>query len=79
MLLDINMPNVNGLEALPTLRDALRPETKILILTTGQSPHERGLALASGADGFIVKPDRIFSLDERLRAALEGSARGGAG
>jgi DNA-binding NarL/FixJ family response regulator len=79
VLLDINMPNVNGLEALPTLRDALRPETKILILTTGQSRHERGLALAAGADGFIVKPERIFTLDERLRAALEGTEGGGAG
>jgi DNA-binding NarL/FixJ family response regulator len=75
VLLDVNMPNVGGLEALPELREALKPETKILILTTGQSPQERRLALAAGADGFIVKPERVFSLDEKLRAALEGTER----
>lgn len=71
VLLDINMPRATGLEALPALRETLPPETRILILTTGQAPHERRLALAAGADGFIVKPERIFSLGERLRDALD--------
>jgi DNA-binding NarL/FixJ family response regulator len=71
VLLDLNMPDVNGLEALPRLRDALGPETRIVILTTGQAPGERLLALDRGADGFIVKPERVFALDEKLRAALE--------
>ena len=76
VLLDVNMPNVNGLEALPKLRDVLKPEAKILILTTGQAPHERRLALDAGADGFIVKPARVFSLDQELRAALQEPGRG---
>jgi DNA-binding NarL/FixJ family response regulator len=76
VLLDLNMPNVNGFDALPGLRDALGSETAILVLTTGQAPQERRLALEAGADGFIVKPERIFTLDERLREALPG---GGAG
>jgi len=70
VLLDINMPNVNGLEALPALREAVGDETEILILTTGQSPHERRRALEAGADGYLLKPERVFSLDEELRAAL---------
>jgi DNA-binding NarL/FixJ family response regulator len=79
VLLDVNMPNLNGLDALPGLRDALKPETKIVLLTTGQSPHERRRALAAGADGFIVKPERVFTLDEKLRAVLEETDCGAAG
>jgi DNA-binding NarL/FixJ family response regulator len=76
VLLDLNMPNVGGLDALPRLREALGPETAILILTTGQAPWERRLSLDAGADGFIVKPERIFALDDELRAALAEAGRG---
>lgn len=69
VLLDLNMPNMSGFEALPHLRDLL-PQSKILILTTGQAPKERQRALAAGADGFIVKPARVFALDDEIQAAL---------
>jgi len=69
VLLDLNMPKLGGFEALPRLRERL-PSSKILILTTGQVPHERARALASGADGFIVKPSRVFALDDEIQAAL---------
>jgi DNA-binding NarL/FixJ family response regulator len=71
VLLDLNMPRMDGYEALPRLRDVV-PDAKILVLTTGQAPDERRRALAAGADGFIVKPERVFALDEELRAALDG-------
>jgi DNA-binding NarL/FixJ family response regulator len=73
------MPNVDGFEALPQLRAALEPSTAILILTTGQAPHERQRSLDGGADGFIVKPERVFALDGELRAALAQAGRPGAG
>jgi DNA-binding NarL/FixJ family response regulator len=69
VLLDLNMPTLNGFEALPELRRRL-PHAKVLVLTTGQAPHERRLALEAGAHGFIVKPERVFSLDSELRRAL---------
>src|SRR3712207_6424805 len=69
VLLDLNMPVMNGFEALPRLRAAL-PGTRIVILTTGHAPAERARALDAGADGFIVKPDRIFSVGSELDAAL---------
>ncbi len=69
VLLDLNMPLMNGFDALPPLREAL-PDTRIVILTTGQAPDERSRALDAGADAFIVKPDRIFALDDELVAAL---------
>ena len=69
LLLDLNMPKMGGFEALPHLRELL-PASKILILTTGQALQERQLALESGADGYIVKPDRVFTLDDEIQAAL---------
>jgi two-component system chemotaxis response regulator CheY len=69
LLLDLNMPRMNGFAALPLLRQAL-PQTQIIILTTGQAPAERQQALDAGAHAFIVKPDRIMSLGNELDAAL---------
>jgi CheY-like chemotaxis protein len=69
VLLDLNMPVMGGLEALPQLRATL-PGARIVVLTTGQAPDERRRALTAGADALIVKPERIFSLAEELRTAL---------
>ena len=69
LLLDLNMPGLHGLDALPQLRVVL-PESKIVVLTTGQSQDERRRALEAGADGFIVKPPRISSLEDEVAAAL---------
>jgi DNA-binding NarL/FixJ family response regulator len=72
VLLDLNMPILNGFEALPELRRLL-PDAKVFVLTTGQAPDERQLALEAGADGFIVKPERVFALEDELRSALAAS------
>ena len=72
VLLDLNMPDVNGFEALPELRRRV-PDAKVFILTTGRAPQERQLALSAGAHGFIIKPERVFDLDEELRSAIAGS------
>src|SRR5438552_3362754 len=71
VLLDLNMPRCNGLEALPGLRDRL-PQTKIVVLTTGRAEDERDRSLRAGADGFVVKPDSVFSLPDDVLRALEG-------
>ena len=69
VLLDLNMPRMNGFEALAPLRDIL-PRTRLVVLTTGQGRDERERALAAGADGFIVKPARISALTDELDAVL---------
>lgn len=69
VLLDLNMPGLHGLDALPRLRDVL-PRTKIVILTTGQAQDERQRAFDAGADGYIVKPLKISALEDEVRAAL---------
>ena len=56
MLLDIIMPELNGLEALRRIRKAT-PETQVLVLTMHESEDLIGQALKAGARGFMLKSD----------------------
>ena len=71
VLMDVQMPGIDGLEATRRIRTAEadmpgRP-TRILALTANAYTEDRDACLAAGMDGLLVKPlDR-----ERLREALE--------
>jgi len=77
ILLDLNMPRMNGLQTLPPLR-AILPDAKVIVLTSGQASDERERALRAGAHGFLAKPASIFRLADEVRAALEDGSRPGA-
>ena len=67
MLVDMNMPVMNGLDCVRLLRsENLDPEMKVMMVTT-ESDHafiER--ALAYGADEFLMKPFTPQSLQDKL-------------
>ena len=69
VLLDINMPRMDGLEALPKLRE-LAPETDVIVLTSSDAPEHEREALALGAAGLIQKPRNVFDLPRLIRATL---------
>jgi DNA-binding NarL/FixJ family response regulator len=69
ILLDVNMPGMGGIEALPRLR-ALLPETKIIALTTAWAEPWEKRFLDAGGDGYIEKPRNAMALPGLLRAAL---------
>lgn len=54
VLMDIDMPECNGLEAAQEIKRAC-PETKILILTISKGGDDIREALDSGVDGYILK------------------------
>ncbi len=56
LLLDIGMPNLNGLDAARQIL-AMTPEARILILTVHDSEHVVREVLAAGARGFLLKSD----------------------
>lgn len=56
VVLDIGMPELNGLEATRQIRRAL-PDTEVLILTMHDSERLAREALAAGARGFVLKTD----------------------
>ncbi len=66
VLIDVQMPVMNGIEAATRLRHDL-PATRIIMVTVHDSPEVRQACRASGADGFIAKEQ----LDEELSAMLE--------
>jgi DNA-binding NarL/FixJ family response regulator len=61
ILLDLVMPQVNGLEATQQIKME-RPETKIIIMTVHTEHAYREAAEASGADAFLLKKTLMTSL-----------------
>jgi two-component system chemotaxis response regulator CheY len=73
MLLDVNMPVMNGLECVKALREArLGPAMKVMMVTTEADHSFIETALDNGADEFLMKPFTPESLREKL--ALLGFA-----
>ena len=71
ILLDLNMPSLGGLDALPTLRK-LVPSAKILILTMHDDPQYLRQALKNGASGYVLKKAADAELLSAMRAVLRG-------
>lgn len=69
LILDLNMPGLDGLSLLRKLRP-LRPHLPVLVLTGMSGIDERVQVLDSGADDFLTKPFSLFELGARVRALL---------
>ena len=69
VLLDINMPGMDGLEGCRQLRRLL-PRIAILMLTVRDSEDDKVQALEAGADDYVTKPFHIRELTARVRAAI---------
>jgi DNA-binding NarL/FixJ family response regulator len=72
VVLDISMPNLRGIEAAREIR-SLYPCTKVLILTMHKNKEYLYHAIASGANGYLLKEDS----DEELLLAIEMIFKGG--
>jgi DNA-binding NarL/FixJ family response regulator len=71
ILLDIGLPNLNGIEAESRLRQTL-PNAKILFLT---QENDAGLArnvLSDGAQGYVLKMDAGRELVSAIKAVVRG-------
>ena len=54
ILMDIGLPNMDGIEATQRIKDFL-PETKVLIFTSRDSEQDVFASFKAGADGYIMK------------------------
>lgn len=66
VLLDISMPELDGLEALPHIRQA-SPQSAVLMLTAFDSRELRERAAAAGASGFVEKGSELDALLAEIR------------
>jgi two-component system response regulator MprA len=73
MVLDVAMPEPNGLEVCRRLR-ARGDRTPILMLTARDLVDDRVAGLDAGADDYLVKPFALAELRARLRALLRRNA-----
>ena len=75
MLVDVNMPVMNGLECVKRLREErLDPEMKVMMVTTEADHSFIERALEYGADEFLMKPFSPQSLREKLQLLGFGMA-----
>jgi len=72
LILDINMPGINGLELLSFVRkNPALAETRVLIVTTEASDEDRRRAMALGANDYVTKPFQPQELLATVRRLLE--------
>lgn len=70
IILDINMPVMNGLEFLKVVRgDSKYRNIPVIVLTTQEEEEMRTKALGLGANGFIAKPFQKETLLATLKKA----------
>jgi two-component system chemotaxis response regulator CheY len=77
LILDINMPEVSGLDLLEFVRR--RPEWSrlpVLMLSTEAADVTVDRAMFLGADGYVTKPVTMEELQRALDAALQKSRKG---
>ena len=72
ILLDVNMPRLDGLAACREIRRS--SDVPIIMLTVRNTEHDKVAALDAGADDYVVKPFGVEELLARIRAALRRSA-----
>ncbi|MCA8950658.1 MAG: response regulator transcription factor [Planctomycetes bacterium] len=67
VLLDLHLPDGDGLEVLRAMRKA-GDRTPVIVLTARGEIEQRVLGLQLGADDYVVKPFSVHELDARIQA-----------
>ena len=72
-VLDLMLPGLDGVELCRRLRQELRRDTPVLMLTARDTVEDRVLGLRCGADDYLVKPFALAELEARLQALVRRS------
>lgn len=73
MLMDVRMPELNGIEAAAKIRD-LVPHTRILMLTVSDEDQDLFEALKAGAAGYLLKEISIDEIADAIRQVHRGQS-----
>jgi two-component system KDP operon response regulator KdpE len=72
VLLDVRLPDGNGLSLIWDWAERQGPVPQFVVLSASVLPGERAAALATGAAGFLAKPYRSAELVESVAGILGG-------
>jgi DNA-binding NarL/FixJ family response regulator len=73
VLLDLTMPGMDGLSALPTIREA-SPESEVVVLTASGTEENLLAAIRAGAAGYLLKSEPPERIADFLRGVAGGEA-----
>jgi two-component system nitrate/nitrite response regulator NarL len=73
ILLDNHLPGVNGVDALPALREAA-PAARVLMLTVSEDEQDLAAALRAGACGYLLKTIEGDALVQAILRAMRGES-----
>lgn len=76
VLLDLNLPDMDGLEVCRRIRQESEPQPRVLMLTARDALDDRVAGLDEGADDYLVKPFDFPELLARVRALLRRDLSG---
>ncbi len=70
IVLDLNLPGIDGLEVCRRLRKEARKSTPIIMLTARDQLHDKLTGFEVGADDYLVKPFELQELAVRIEALI---------
>jgi len=70
VILDLGLPDIDGLAVLRQLRRGDAPNVPVLVLTARDSVGDRVHGLDAGADDYLLKPFDLDEFDARIRSLL---------
>ncbi|MDX6583693.1 MAG: hypothetical protein QOI10_2877 [Solirubrobacterales bacterium] len=74
LLLDLTLPDMDGLEAIPRLRE-LAPQLSIIVFSGMDAARMEGRALARGADAYVEKGTSLSEIRKAVLRAARGRGR----
>ncbi len=73
VLLDLQLPGMSGLDALPYFKQVL-PEAKVIILTQSEREADVLRAIALGAEGYLLKSSTVAQIKDGIHTVIKGGA-----
>jgi DNA-binding NarL/FixJ family response regulator len=73
VLLDLNLPGMSGLEALPWFKKYI-PDTNVIVLTQSDAEADVLCAIQQGATGYLLKSSTVRQIKEGIRTVMDGGS-----
>jgi DNA-binding response OmpR family regulator len=73
IILDVMLPGMNGYQLCQKLRNELKQNTPVLMLTARDTIKDRVEGFDSGADDYLIKPFSLVELEARIKALVRRS------